>query len=328
MQGISLCQKYQDYFSIGAAVSEETIKAHGELLKYHFNSLTAENAMKFQTTNPKERVYDFRPADPIAGFAKENQMRLRGHTFVWHRQTPDWVFQEGGNPRDKQEVLGFLSDHIRTVGIYFRDKAYCWDVVNEAISDEPGEYLRDTLWRRALGDGYIETAFRTAREHLPDAQLFYNDYNTYQPEKREKICRLIRGLKERDVPIDGLGMQGHWGIGRPAIDEIRQTLDIYAGLGVRLQITELDISVYDHGDPRTDLTVPGPGMLDRQAEYYGKLFELFREYREQIDAVTFWGIADDATWLDQFPVQGRKDWPLLFDTQGRPKKAFDAVTNF
>ncbi|MNF97183.1 Endo-1,4-beta-xylanase B [compost metagenome] len=143
--------------------------------------------------------------------------------------------------------------------------------------------------------------------------------------KREKIAALVSSLKDQGVPIHGIGMQGHWNIQGPSIDEIRAAIELYASLGVQLQITELDLSVFEHSDRRTDLTEPTSEMLELQAERYEQIFELFRAYQKNITAVTFWGAADDYTWLDDFPVKGRKNWPFLFDHNHTPKRAFHQV---
>ena len=168
----------------------------------------------------------------------------------------------------------------------------------------------------------MEQAFLYAYEADPDALLFYNDYNECFPEKREKIFALVKSLRDKGIPIHGIGMQAHWSLTRPSLDEIRAAIERYASLGVVLHITELDVSMFEFHDRRTDLAVPTNEMIEQQAERYGQIFALFKEYRDVIQSVTFWGIADDHTWLDNFPVQGRKNWPLLFDEQHKPKPAF------
>lgn len=171
----------------------------------------------------------------------------------------------------------------------------------------------------------IAKAFEYAHEADPNALLFYNDYNESQPQKRDKIYTLVKSLLEQGVPIHGIGLQAHWNLFDPALDDVRAAIEKYASLGLQLQLTELDISVFRFDDRRTDLAAPEPGMLERQAERYEAVFRLLREYRGVISAVTFWGAADDYTWLDDFPVRGRKNWPFLFDARHRPKPAYDRV---
>ncbi|WP_314002972.1 endo-1,4-beta-xylanase [uncultured Paenibacillus sp.] len=315
-------------FDIGAAVNPRTIRSQRELLAYHFNSLTPENEMKFESLHPAEDRYTFEQADEIADFAASNGKKLRGHTLVWHNQTTDWLFQDGkGGTVDAETLLARMKSHIHTVMKRYKDRIYAWDVVNEVIADEGPELLRRSKWLDIAGEGFIAKAFEYAHEADPNAELYYNDYNESHSAKREKIYTLVKGLIDRDVPIHGVGLQAHWNIHQPGLDEIRAAIERYASLGLQLQITELDVSVFDHEDRRTDLTEPSERMKDLLAERYGRFFELFREYRQHVAAVTFWGAADDYTWLDDFPVKGRKNWPLLFDERHRPKEAFWRVVN-
>ena len=255
-----------------------------------------------------------------------NGMKLRGHTLVWHNQTPNWVFEnEAGGKVDRQTLLDRMRAHIHTVVQRYGRTVYAWDVVNEAVTDEGEEWLRPSRWLEGIGEDYLVKAFQYAHEADPHALLFYNDYNECDPGKREKIYRLVKWLQERGAPIHGIGLQAHWNLHRPSLDEIRASIERYASLGVQLQITEMDVSVFDHDDHRTDLTEPTEDLIKRQAERYGQFFDLFREYRDVITGVTFWGATDDYTWLDYFPVRDRKNWPLLFDGNHRPKPAFHSV---
>ncbi|MFW5984832.1 MAG: endo-1,4-beta-xylanase [Halanaerobiaceae bacterium] len=319
----SLFKSYENEFKIGAAVNQRTIKTHQDLLKDHFNSLTAENDMKFASVQPEEGRFTFRKADKIVEFARENDKAVRGHTLVWHNQTPDWVFSDQqGNQVGSEKLLARMKDHIFQVVERYKGEVYCWDVVNEAIADDKEKTLRETKWREIIGPEYIKKAFNYAHQADPEALLFYNDYNATQPQKRDKIFKLVQDLLEAGTPIHGIGIQGHWNIYSPSVDEIEAALKKYASLGLKIHITELDISVFAFDDRRKDLEQPTEEMMDLQAEKYRKVFALFREYSEVIGNVTFWGVADDQTWLDNFPVQGRKNWPLIFDTEHNPKKSF------
>jgi endo-1,4-beta-xylanase len=319
----SLQKVYENYFNIGAAVNLRTIETQQDLLTKHFNSITAENDMKFEELQPEEGQFTFEKADKLAAFAQENGMKMRGHTLVWHNQTPSWVFLNSeGEKVTRDQLLQRMKDHIITVIQRYKGQIYCWDVVNEAVTDEGPELYRKTNWLEIIGEDYIEKAFEYAHEADPDALLFYNDYNESNPEKREKIYQLVKSLVDKGVPIHGVGLQGHWNLINPSIDEIRSAIERYASLGLKLQLTELDVSVFTFEDKRTGLTEATNEITELQSQRYQQFFQLFREYKEIITAVTFWGAADDYTWLDDFPVRGRKNWPFLFDENHQPKKAF------
>ncbi|WP_019636929.1 endo-1,4-beta-xylanase [Paenibacillus fonticola] len=323
---VTLAEGFKQDFLIGAAVNTRTINTQRKLLKEHYNSLTAENEMKFERLHPTEHLYTFEEADQIAAFARENGKKLRGHTLVWHNQTPDWVFEDAnGGAADRETVLARMKSHIEEVVTRYRNDIYCWDVVNEAISDEDGEWLRPSKWLQTIGEDFIAEAFRFAHQSSPEALLFYNDYNECHPVKREKIYRLIKSLLDQGAPVHGIGLQAHWNIFDPSLNEIRDAIERYASLGLKLQITEMDVSVFAFNDRRTDLTSPTLEMIRLQEERYEQFFRLFCEYRDVLTAVTFWGAADDYTWLDHFPVQGRKNWPLLFDTEQQPKGVLHKV---
>lgn len=318
-----LHEAFGQQFLIGAAVNPKTLVTQRELLTHHFNSVTAENEMKFERLHPAEDRYTFEDADHLMAFAKSNGMAVRGHTLVWHNQTPDWVFEDrSGGAVDRETLLARMKSHIDTVVTRYKGNIYAWDVVNEAVSDSGGELLRASKWLDIAGEDFIAKAFEYAHAADPGALLFYNDYNESVPEKREKIYALVKSLKEKDVPIHGIGLQAHWNLEHPTLDDIRHAIERYASLGMKLHITELDVSVFQHDDRRTDLLTPTKEMLVRQAERYKQFFQLFKEYSEWITSATFWGAADDYTWLDNFPVKGRKNWPFLFDRGHNPKPSY------
>ncbi len=323
----ALYQVYNDYFPIGAAVNYRTVESHQSLLSKHFNSITAENEMKFESIQYLEGYYDFDRADTIVNFAKNNNQKLRGHTLVWHNQTPQWVFYDKSwDQASKELLLQRMKEHITTVVTRYKDAVYAWDVVNEAIADDASFY-RDSPWYRIIGAEYIDYAFQYAHEADPDAELYYNDYNAVYSDKCDKIYRLLKGLKEKGIPVHGVGIQGHWDINSPSLVEVETAIKKYASLGLKVQITELDVSLFAWGD-NSKLTAPTEELLEKQAQRYRDLFSLFRKYKDVITNVTFWGVADDYTWKDNFPVQGRKDWPLLFDVNHQPKKAFWTTVEF
>ena len=327
---------YKEFFTIGVAVSPRSLKTdEAKLILQQFGSITPENAMKMGPLHPKENEYYWKDADSIAAFAQKNNLKMRGHTLCWHNQTPAWLFKDStGQQVSKALLLQRLKEHITTVVKRYKGTIYAWDVVNEAISDKQGEWLRNSVWLQICGEEYITKAFQYAHEADPDALLFYNDYNEISPVKREKIYRLVKKLKDDGVPIHGIGLQAHWAVNEPTRNQLDSTIKRFAELGLKIQITELDISVYlkEH-DARaakredTD-TVFTQAKEQQQLQVYKMCFEVFRKYRQHISAVTFWNISDKNSWLDNFPVKGRKDYPLLFDKNLKPKKAFWEVVNF
>lgn len=324
-----LWEVYRSQFDIGAAVNLETIKNAKQLITTHFNSITAENDMKFVSVHPKEELYTFEAADQLHQFAMDYGLRMRGHTLVWHNQTTDWVFEgENGQPASRELLLARMKAHIDTVVGRYKGSIYAWDVVNEVIEDKSDIWLRDSRWLQIIGEDFIAKAFQYAYEADSSALLFYNDYNECNPVKRDKIIKLIQSLQAQDVPIHGIGLQAHWNLSGPSIAEIREAIEKYAALGLQLQVTELDVSVFDFDDHRTDLLAPTAEMLEKQAERYDQIFSLFREYADVITAVTFWGAGEDYTWLDDFPVKGRKNWPFVFDDKHEPKQSFHRITNW
>ncbi|MDB5205510.1 MAG: Beta-xylanase, partial [Flavisolibacter sp.] len=278
---------YSAYFPIGVAVSPRALRTEeAALVLQHFNSVTPENAMKMGPIHPKETEYSWRDADSIAAFAQRHNLKMRGHTLLWHQQTPDWLFVDGGNTVSKEVLLQRLKDHITTVVSRYKGKIYAWDVVNEAISDRHDEYLRPSKWQQIIGEEYIAKAFQWAHEADPDAQLFYNDYNEISPVKREKIYRLVKGLKDAGVPIHGVGLQAHWAVNEPSYGQLDSTLKRFADLGLKMQITELDISVYakEHDarerKPEDANAAFTPEREQQQIEKYKMSFELFRKYKK------------------------------------------------
>lgn len=324
----SLKEVYKDYFDIGAAVAPNYMNSI-ELLKRHFNSITAENEMKFEALQPEEGKFTFDYADKLVDFAQENNMKVRGHTLVWHNQNSDWLFvNKDGTRVDRNTLLERMKKHIHTVVERYQGKIYCWDVANEVIADEGKELLRTSPWTEIIGEDFIKYAFQYAHEADPEARLFYNDYNESHPVKRDKIYQLVKNLVDEGVPIHGVGLQAHWNLLDPSIDDIRAAIEKYAELGLRLHVTEMDVSMFAFQDRRTDLKEPTEEMLAKQAERYEEFFAVFREYSDVIDSITFWGIADDYTWLDDFPVRGRKNWPFVFSETHEPKDSFWKIVQF
>ncbi|MFC1643142.1 endo-1,4-beta-xylanase [Myxococcota bacterium] len=338
----SLHEEYADHFTIGAAIDTQ-YNGYAGLLANHFNSVTAEDQMKFDALQPSEGNFAYGTADQMVGFATGNGMRVRGHALVWHRQTPSWVFSGS-----RDQVLQRMRNHISNVMRHFQGKVYTWDVVNEAIMDD-GSYRsgnedegQQSGWYRVIGESYIAEAFLAARQADPTAKLFYNDYYNYHPVRRQAIYEMLAGLLADGVPVDGVGLQCHLNL-EPGTDpneqsyyqtaeNLEQAIEMYSSLGLEVQITELDLSVYLRGIQYTPdmFYTPAtftPAVQEQQAERYHEFFDMFRRHSDVITSVTLWGIADDNTWLSEFS-SGRQDFPLLFDAQQQPKPAFWAVVDF
>ncbi len=241
-------------------------------------------------------------------------------------------------------ALGRLRKHIATVVGRYKGRVKQWDVVNEAISDAPGQLLRQSPWLAAIGEDYLAEAFRAAHEADPEALLLYNDYGIELRDKRGKALQLLRSLIEQKVPIHAVGIQGHWRMDGPDFGEVGESIKQFAALGLKVMITELDIGVLSTGyrgadisrrenmrtEPRSVMNPYAEGLPDavarQQAERYRQAFAMFLRHKDSIGRVTLWGPHDGHTWLNNFPVWGRTDYPLLFDRQGKPKPAFFAVT--
>lgn len=340
-----VAEKYKGCFPIGAAVDSGETTSHAALLKAHFNSVTCENEMKFASLEPNENSFSYSSADAIVNFALQNNMKVRGHTLVWHSQNPDWLFAGA----TKDTLLARMKNHISKVMAHFKGKAYAWDVVNEAIMED-GTYRdgneaddsKKSQWYAIIGESYIEEAFRAAHEADPDAKLFYNDYYDYIPAKQQGIYDMLKGLLDKGVPVHGVGMQCHLNIQGSSdpnnqsyyqdVKHLEDAIKLYSSLGLDVQVTELDMSLYVPGmtytsDQYYTTATFTDDLKQKQAARYAAFFELFRRYRNVITGVTFWGIADDNTWLSEFS-SGRKDFPLLFDVNHNPKPAYDQVIDF
>jgi endo-1,4-beta-xylanase len=325
---------YQSYFDIGVAVSPRALKTdEATLVLTHFNSVTAENAMKMGPIHPRENDYNFAGADSIAAYAKRNGLKMRGHCLVWHNQTARWFFTDSvtGKQVSKEQLLQRMKEHITTVVTRYKDVIFAWDVANEVISDKADEFYRPSPYFDILGEEFIAKAFEFAHAADPKALLFYNDYDEINPVKRKKIIQMIKGLKAKGIPIHGVGLQAHWAVNEPSASQLETTLKDFSQLGLQLHITELDISVYpkEHNArerrPEDSDTAFSKEKEAMQIAMYKLCFEKFRKYKQHIKSVTFWNISDRYSWLDNFPVRGRKDHPLLFDRNLQPKKVFSEI---
>lgn len=344
---VQLDERYKDSFDIGAAVEPEMLNGKdGQVLKRHFNSLVAENVMKPINIQPEEGKFDFKDADKIVQFAKKNKMELRFHTLIWHSQVPDWFFlDKKGNKmveetdpkqreKNKKLLLKRLEKHVKTVVKRYKNDITSWDVVNEVIDENAGNEkgLRESPWYKITGTDYIKVAFQTAHKFAKkDAKLYINDYNTEVEPKRTYLYNLVKDLVEDGVPIDGVGHQAHIQIGWPTLTEIEDSINMFADLGLDNQITELDVSLYGW-PPRpaypTYDAIP-ESEFERQAERYDQLFDLYEKLDDKISSVTFWGVADNHTWLndraEEFNDGVGVDAPFVFDNEYNVKPAYWAI---
>ncbi len=325
---------YSDYFPMGVAVNPRDLRSdEAKLILQHFNSLTSENSMKMGPLHPEENRYDWRDSDLIVNFAQLHGLKVRGHNLLWHQQAPRWLFRDTLTHTNvsKEVLFQRLKDHINTVVKRYKGKLYAWDVVNEVIADDSATYFRKSLWTDICGEEFVAKAFEYAHAADPKAILFYNDYNTENPVKREKIYRMLKKMLEDKIPVHGVGLQAHWSINNPTREELEKSIQLFSSLGLQIQFTELDVSVYAGRQGgqlirgQAEAAVLTPEMEQKQLEKYKMIFEVFRKYKKNITGVTFWNISDKYSWLDG---RGRKNFPLLFDQKLQPKKAYWEVVNF
>jgi len=343
----SLSKAYDGMFKIGVAINRAQAGGHipqaTPLIVNNFNSITPENVLKWSRVQPQPDKYNFGPADQYVAFGEKHDMFILGHNLVWHTQIPDWTFvDENGNQLDREALLQRMKDHISTVVGHYKGRIDAWDVVNEAAGRDG---LRKSKWYKIIGKDYIDKAFQYAHEADPDAELYYNDYNLWAPAKRQTVVKMVKRLQKNKVPIDGIGMQAHIGLDNPPIKEIEKSINAFSKLGVKVMITELDVSVlpsrhdvnisYSPGDGDKYGDVPPklnpyteelPDSVQQQlTERYVQLFELLKKHKDQIDRVTFWGLDDGHSWLNNFPIPGRTNYPLLFNRSYEPKSAFYGI---
>ena len=332
---------YKDYFMIGVALNQRNVTDADQqaLTRQEFNSVTAENDMKPGMLHPKEGVWDFEKADKIANFCRQNGIKMRGHCLCWHSQFADWIFEDKkGRPVKKEVFYKRLREHIHTVVNRYKDVVYAWDVVNEAISDNPRGRMVDGKWTpgspyresrhyKLCGDEFIAKAFEFAHEADPNALLFYNDYNECDPGKRDRIYDMVKKMQDAGVPIHGIGMQGHYNVYGPSEEDVDAAITKYKELVKHIHVTELDIRMntemggqlrFSRGEAK-----PVAGYMNTLlTDQYNRIFKIFRKHKDVIDCVTFWNLGDRDSWL------GVNNHPLLFDENYKPKQAYYAIKNF
>lgn len=324
-----------------------------EILAREFNCLTSENNMKMMFVQPQEGVFDFKGPDAAVDFAEAHGMDYVGHALVWHAMVPDWIFKnKDGSEVTREVLIERMRTHINTVVGRYKGRIKYWDVVNEAIDTkwvvdpETGKkkqiaFLRDTPWLRIIGKDYIELAYRMTHEADPDALLLYNDYSMFDEPKARFAAGLVLHLKSKGIPMHGVGFQGHWHLKYPSLDAVQRSIDIMAGIGVQVSISELDVGILPllddyqgadvdkkvEKDPAMNPYVDGvpERVLKKQARRYREIFELFLRNRDVIERVSFWGTLDQYSWINDWPVKGRTAAPLLFGRDYAAKPAFHAL---
>lgn len=333
----SLKEVFKDDFTIGTALSAPQIEGRdpqaAELVPQQFNMATPENIMKAEVIHPEWNRYDFDLADKLVAYGEQNNIGINAHTLIWHSQLPRFARQI----RDVDSFRLFFTGHIRTVAARYHKKVFSWDVVNEALNEDGT--MRKSIFLDKLGENFVTDAFRLAAESTPGTELYYNDYNNEQPAKRKGCISLIKKIQAAGVRIDGVGIQGHWHLGKLPLKDIEESILEYAALGLKVMFTELDIEILPRNFQGADVNQrmkntpemnPYPNGLpdsiqQKLADDYEALFRLFLKHRDKITRVTFWGVDDGQSWLNGWPVPGRTNYPLLFDRSFKPKPAFYKV---
>ena len=325
----TLKEVYKNDFKIGFSIGwnrhlKDTTSIN--LALNESNVITPGNPLKWIRLVNDKGEYDFSLADEMIDFAEKNNLKVVGHTLIWHMQTPKWVFEdENGKLASKELVMERMEAHIKKVVGRYKGRIYAWDVVNEAVDTFGKKMFRDSKYIEIFGDEeFIELAFKWAHEADPEAKLYYNDYFCFLPEKRNHIFNLLKGLLDKGTPIDGIGMQSHYNVHSPSVEEIRNTFEIFKTLGIEVNVSELDmgmIGLFDRKANQFADSIPNE-MLIVQAFKYAELFEIYKEYSDIIDRVTIWGTTDKYSWLNGRPFKKRVEYPLLFDRNGKKKPAY------
>ena len=333
----SLKEVFSKDFAIGTALNaaqiEEKDPGAAKLVPQQFNMATPENIMKAEIIHPRWNEYNFTLADKLIEYGKKHDIRINGHTLIWHSQLPAFARQI----QSIDSFRLFFTNHINTVAGRYSGKVFSWDVVNEALNEDGS--MRKSIFLSKLGDDFVTEAFRLAQAASPNTELYYNDYNNEQPAKRAGCIALIKKVQAAGVRIDGVGIQGHWHVGKVPLKDIEESILQYAALGLKVMFTELDIEVLPRNFQGAEVSqrmqnTPAmnpytnglPDSVQQQlADDYEALFKLFLKHKDKVTRVTFWGVDDGQSWLNDWPIRGRTNYPLLFDRQFKPKPAFFKV---
>lgn len=334
---------FTDIFYIGTALNVDQIhekdSATNAVIVSQFNAIVAENCMKSVNIHPEIDRYFWDDADAFVAFGEKHNMHITGHTLAWHSQVPDWLFvDEEGNDVDREEMIQRLEDHITTIMTRYKGKVHGYDVVNEAINDDGT--MRESKFYKIIGPDWVEIAFKAAAKADPVAELYYNDYNLSNPEKSKAVYEMVKAMQTKGIKVDGIGMQGHVNVGSPALENFEKSILMFSELG-KVMITELDVTVLPWPDRSLTADVslsaeyqekmnPFPnGLTDSMSialnNRFIDLFDLFVKHRDKITRVTTWGVNDAQTWRNYWPIEGRSDYPLLFNRDNTPKPAVDSI---
>lgn len=326
------------YFLVGCAMNADQINGKYpkalEVAKANFNSIVAENCMKPEAIEPEEGKFNWAEADKFVKFGNDNGMKVIGHVLIWHDQTAPWMFKnKHGELPNREEMIKRMRDYIFTVVGRYKGKVFGWDVTNECFFDN-GDY-RQSPWYRAIGPDFIKLAFQFAHEADPDAELYYNDFSLSKPAKVKAVVRLVGNLKASGCRIDAVGMQSHNGYNYPDLTDYENAIKALIAAGVKINIAELDINMLPNpkgfggadinqnfkADPTLNPYVNGLTKEAQQLfnERYLAFFKLYAKYRSHIDRVCTWGITDNESWLNDWPVKGRTNYGLLFDRNYKAK---------
>lgn len=333
---LSLKDAVGDQFLIGVALNTRQTAAGDSLsqnlVKRHFTAIVPENCMKMEEIHPEEDRYDFSKADELVNFGISNGLVVTGHCLIWHSQLAPWFcVDKDGKPVSAEVLKERMKEHIYTVVKRYKGKIRGWDVVNEAIIED-GSYRKSPFYE-ILGEEFIPLAFQYAHEADPDAELYYNDYGMDIEGRRNGVVKLIRTLKERGLRIDAVGMQGHMGMDHPDINEFEKSMVAFAAEGVKVMITEWDMSalptvkqganIADTLAYQAALNPYTESLPDSVSKVWNtrmkQFFQLFEKHADVITRVTAWGLTDNDSWKNDFPIKGRTDYPLLFDRNYQPK---------
>ncbi len=327
---INLKNAFKNDFLIGAAINDAQINGKDsigiDIVKTQFNSISPENVLKWERVHPKVDQYNFAPADKYVEFGEKNNMFIIGHTLIWHSQVPKWVFKDtNGNQLNRDELLKRMKEHIYTVVGRYKGRIKGWDVVNEALNEDGT--LRETLWKKIIGDDYIEKAFEFAHEADPNAELYYNDYSLANKPKREGAVKLISKLLKEGIKVSGIGMQGHYQMDWPTAAQLDSSIKAFSVLGIKVMFTELDINILPSPGQDNTAEVSLNFKYDKKfnpytkglpdsvknilAERYEDFFEVFLNNKNSISRVTLWGVRDSDSWLNFWPIRGRTNYPLI-----------------
>jgi|TARA_B110000027_G_scaffold23066_2_gene24969 endo-1,4-beta-xylanase len=343
-QKVSLSQKFQKHFLVGAAINEGQIlqkdQPSASIIKKEFNTISPENVMKWMFVQPKPNEFYFDHTDKYVQFGLDNNMHIVGHALIWHSQIANFM----NSIKDSTKMVQHVTNHISTLVNRYKGKIDTWDVVNEALNGDGT--LRESIFLKVLGENYLETVYKMAEKYDSNADLAYNDYNLCKPKKREGAVKLIKSLQKNGAKINSVGIQAHWQLTSPTLEEIETSILAFSELGVKVMFTELDISVLPNpwelsgaevtqnfkkfeGDKKMN---PFPENLpdsvkEKLAKRYENIFKLFVKHKDKISRVTFWGVTDKFSWLNDWPIKGRTNYPLLFDRNYKEKKAYQRIMN-